>query len=139
MIIAIIALLCSQTIKVIIYTIVNHRFDTSRLNGDGGMPSSHSSIVSAVATMSALVYGISSEIFGISFVFAIIVCHDAMHSRQEIGKQAVVINKMLQDLMEGEHTDKFLEEFVGHTPFQVLAGIILGIGISILFYFIFIV
>lgn len=127
-------MLTSQTIKFILHTVVNHKIDINRLNGDGGMPSSHSSIVSSVATLSGLIYGLNSPVFALSFILAIIICHDAMHSRQEIGKQAVIINKIIKDLVDKEQSDKVLEEFVGHTPFQVLAGILLGVTIALMYF-----
>ncbi len=121
------AWLTAQVLKTIIHAVVNKRLDLSRLVGDGGMPSGHSATVSAAATMCALTYGTGSGVFALSAILAIITCHDAMNSRQEIGKQAAVLNKLIRDVLEGEDPEIVLEEFVGHTPFQVMAGILLGV------------
>ena len=125
------AWLAAQVLKTIIHAVMNRRLDLHRLVGDGGMPSGHSATVSAVATMCALTCGADSAVFAVSAILAIITCHDAMNARQEIGKQAVVLNKLIQDMLEGEgNPETMLEEFVGHTPFQVCAGILLGILVA---------
>ena len=129
------AWLTAQVLKTIIHAIVNKSIDFSRLVGDGGMPSGHSATVSAVATMCGLTCGGSSPVFAVSATLAIITCHDAMNSRQEIGKQAAVLNKIIRDVLEGENPETVLEEFVGHTPFQVAAGILLGILVAYAMYY----
>lgn len=116
--------LIAQIIKVIIHAIANKKFDIQRLFGDGGMPSGHS------ATVSSLIYGTGSFQFAISAILAIVVCHDAMGVRRETGKQAVVINELVKAfsvLTSEELPEVKLKEFVGHTPVQVLAGIIVGV------------
>ncbi len=129
------AWLTAQVLKTIIHAIVNKGIDWSRLVGDGGMPSGHSATVSAVATMCALTEGPGSAVFAVSAILAIITCHDAMNSRQEIGKQAQVINQLIRELLEGGgDPETVLEEFVGHTPFQVCAGVLLGILVGFLAY-----
>ena len=94
------------------------------------MPSGHSATVSSLAVLSALTFGFDSFQFAVTAILAIIVCHDAMGVRLETGKQAVKINELLE-VFELIHPNKIseanLKEFVGHTPVQVLAGIILGI------------
>lgn len=127
------AWLAAQVLKTIIHAVINRGIVWSRLVGDGGMPSGHSATVSAVATMCALTYGADSGVFAVSAILAVITCHDAMNSRQEIGKQAAVLNKLIQDVVEGENPEVVLEEFVGHTPFQVCAGVLLGILTAVLF------
>lgn len=129
------AWLCAQVLKTIIHAIVNKGVDWSRLVGDGGMPSGHSATVSAVATMCGLTCGADSAAFAVSAILAIITCHDAMNSRQEIGRQAAVLNKIIRDMLEGEDPETVLEEFVGHTPFQVCAGILLGILVGAAMYY----
>ena len=131
----VIAWLIAQVAKAIIYAIVNRQFDAKRLVGDGGMPSGHSATVSAVATTCALTYGADSGLFAISMILAVITCHDAMNSRQEIGKQAALLNEIVRDLMEGESPEAALEEFVGHTPTQVCVGITLGILVGLFFHY----
>lgn len=119
----------AQVLKTIIHAFIYKKLDFVRLVGDGGMPSGHSATVSSLAMISALCYGTGSFEFGICFILAIIVCHDAMGVRLETGKQAIVLNEMidlLEALTKGEVSDIKLKEFVGHTPIQVLAGILVG-------------
>ena len=87
--------LVAQFLKTIIYVIVNKNFNPERLMGDGGMPSSHSATVMALVTSTFLTYGAGSFEFAISGVLALIVMHDAMGVRRQAGKQAVVINNMM--------------------------------------------
>lgn len=125
----------AQVLKVIIYAIVNRELDLSRLVGDGGMPSGHSATVSAVATMCGLTCGTASPEFAIAAILAIITCHDAMHSRQEIGRQASVINTLIKEMAKGNTDEEaLLQELVGHTPSQVTVGITLGIVIALVFF-----
>ena len=131
----IIAWLIAQVAKTLIYAVVNREFNARRLVGDGGMPSGHSATVSAVALTCALTYGADSGVFAVSMILAVITCHDAMNSRQEIGKQAALLNEIVRDLMEGASPEEALEEFVGHTPTQVCVGILLGILVALLFHF----
>ena len=120
----------AQVLKVIINAAVNRKLSWERLIGDGGMPSGHSATVSSLATISALSCGCGSAEFAICAILAIIVCHDAMGVRQETGKQAVLINEIIRSfsaLAEEKLPEVKLKEFVGHTPIQVLAGILIGI------------
>lgn len=122
-----VAWLIAQVLKTILYALIHKKLDFSRLVGDGGMPSGHSATVSAVATMCALTCGADSPVFAVSFILATITCHDAMNSRQQIGKQAAVLNQLVQDMLHGEKPEIVLKELVGHTRSQVCAGILLGI------------
>ena len=128
----------AQLIKTILHAIVTKRVDFTRLVGDGGMPSGHSATVSSLATAAVLVYGLGSFEFAIALVFAIVVCKDAMGVRLETGKQAAIINDIVEAfnvLTSGEKLpDAKLKEFVGHTPLQVIAGILLGIVNAVLLY-----
>lgn len=129
----------AQLLKVIINAIVNKKVSWERLVGDGGMPSGHSATVSSLAVMSALSCGPASFECAISAVLAIIVCHDAMGVRQETGKQAVVINEiveMFNKIAEEDLPEAKLKEFVGHTPIQVLAGITIGVCNALFMYFV---
>ena len=126
------AWLMSQTAKVIIYRIINKKFSKERFLGDGGMPSSHSAIVTSVATAAGLQCGWDSPLFAIAAVLAVIVMHDAMGVRHETGKQAKVINNMLK-LGRGELTpEETLKEFVGHTSRQVIVGAAGGVLTAVL-------
>lgn len=118
----------AQILKTILYVIVNKEFNVERLTGDGGMPSSHSSTVMATVVATGMTYGVAGFQFAIAFVVAIIVMHDAMGVRRETGKQAKVLNDMMELFQDmGKMTvEDTLKEFVGHTPLQVLMGAILG-------------
>lgn len=130
--------LIAQVMKVIINFCVTRQLSWERLFGDGGMPSGHSATVSSLAIFAALRCGCGSFEFAVTAILAIIVCHDAMGVRQETGKQAVIINEMVQQfekLMKQDITDIDLKELVGHTPLQVLAGITVGICNALIMHF----
>ena len=127
----------AQILKTIIHYFMYKKLELERLFGDGGMPSGHSATVTALAMMSALVYGTDSFQFAIALILAIIVTHDATGVRLETGKQAVVINeltRMYSILTSRELPETKLKEFVGHTPVQVAAGVLLGILNSLIVY-----
>lgn len=128
----------AQVLKMIINACLTRQWSLERLFGDGGMPSGHSATVASVATVTALINGTGSFEFAISALLAIIVCHDAMGVRLETGKQAVVINeiiKVFDTLYKDQLPEVKLKEFVGHSPVQVGAGILIGILNALLMYF----
>ena len=130
--------LIAQVMKVIINFCVTRQLSWERLFGDGGMPSGHSATVSSLAIFAALRCGCGSFEFAVTAILAIIVCHDAMGVRQETGKQAVIINEMVQQFekfLKQDITDIDLKELVGHTPLQVLAGIAVGICNALIMHF----
>ena len=130
----------AQLLKVIINFCITKKIVWERLFGDGGMPSGHSATVSSLAMFAALRCGVGSFEFAVCAILAIIVCHDATGVRQEAGKQAVIINEMVEKfekLLKQEITDIDLKELVGHTPLQVAAGILLGVGNALLMHFVF--
>lgn len=120
----------AQIIKTVINLILTRSFNPERLIGSGGMPSSHSAFVCALTTSAAIHCGLSSPEFAITFVLSFIVMYDAMGVRRETGKQAELLNEIMDVFKnyEGFPTaeDK-LKELVGHTPLQVSAGAVLGI------------
>lgn len=125
--------LLAQIIKTILHLIVTRKFDAERLIGTGGMPSSHSATVSSLATAIAVNYGSDSVYFAIALILAIVVMYDALGVRRETGKQAVVINEMIEmfnDMGKPMSAEEKLKIFVGHTPMQVFAGGILGMLIA---------
>lgn len=136
LLIALIAWAAAQTAKVIIYWIINKKFVFERFFGDGGMPSSHSAVVAALATATGLQCGWNSPLFAVAAILAIIVMHDATGVRQETGKQAKVINDIVKTLEargRGELTPaETLKEFVGHTGPQVLVGALGGIAVAVI-------
>lgn len=120
----------AQVLKTIIHTLFTKNFDAERLVGGGGMPSSHSATVCALCTATAMEYGAASFEFAMAAIFALVVMYDAIGVRQESGKQAQVLNDMIEIFSHmGKKLDieKQLKEFIGHTPLQVLCGGILGI------------
>lgn len=125
----------AQVLKTLIHLFFTKKFVAERLVGSGGMPSSHSATVCALATASNIVYGTSSSEFAISLILAIIVMYDAMGVRRETGIQAKLLNDMIQAFADMGHrklsANEKLKEFVGHTPLQVLVGAILGVAIAI--------
>ena len=131
---AAIAWFIAQVLKTIIHTFVTKDFDIERMYGSGGMPSSHSSTVTALATSSYFLHGAGSSEFAISVILAIIVMYDARGVRLETGLQAKVLNDLIELLADVHNEimplDEKLKEFVGHTPLQVVAGAILGFGIA---------
>ena len=123
--------LIAQVLKTIIHALINKKLDWQRLFGDGGMPSGHSATVSSLAAISALIHGTGSFQFAVTCILAVIVCHDAMGVRLETGKQAVVLNELIKSfeaLTKKDLPEVMLKEFVGHTPFQVCAGTLIGIA-----------
>ncbi len=132
--------LCSwfiaQVIKVIINAVVHKKIIWERLVGDGGMPSGHSATVSSLAVSVGLIQGFGSVEFALAAILAVIVCHDAMGVRQEAGKQAMMLNEIIRILEEDALPEVKLKELVGHTPLQVLAGILIGIGNACFMYFV---
>lgn len=130
----------AQVLKVIINAFIQKQWSWERLFGDGGMPSGHSATVASLAMFSALSCGTGSFQFAVTAILAIIVCHDAMGVRHETGKQAVLINELVEavgKLKLGHKLSEIeLKEFVGHTPLQVIAGIILGVLVAVFMYFV---
>ena len=125
----------AQVLKTIIFTILNHRFDISRLFGDGGMPSGHSATVTAMAVSSGIIYGLGSFEFAVTAILAIIVMHDAMGVRLETGKQAKMINDIVELLLNQNQKltqEEQLKELVGHTPLQVFFGGLLGVLVAVI-------
>ena len=125
----------AQVLKTIIHLFLTKQFVAERMIGSGGMPSSHSATVCALATATGMVYGGGSFEFAIAVILAIIVMHDAMGVRRETGIQAKVINEMLEvftNMGKKMSPEEKLKEFVGHTPLQVLPGGILGILIAVM-------
>lgn len=123
----------AQILKVITNSIKVKKLDYSRIVGSGGMPSSHSGFVMAVAVQTGKVMGFNSPVFAIAIAFALVVMYDAAGVRRAAGNQAKVLNLIIQDLSrkKGIQQDR-LKELIGHTPFEVIAGAILGIIIGII-------
>lgn len=125
----------AQFIKIIINLIEEKRIDFRLIMSSGGMPSSHSATVCALCVMILRLCSASSVEFAIAVVFAFIVMYDAAGVRRAAGEQAKVLNKIVEDLAKGktEYMEKNLKELIGHTPFQVIVGALLGVVIGTAF------
>ncbi|SHH08715.1 divergent PAP2 family protein [Tepidibacter thalassicus] len=123
----------AQLLKVVITFVFEKKIDISRFVGSGGMPSSHSSFVTSLATGVGIKKGYDSVEFALSLVLALIVMYDAAGVRRAVGKQAKILNKMIEDIHAHKKdifTEKRLKELIGHTPVEVISGAILGIVIA---------
>lgn len=132
---AVLAWFVAQVIKTAIDAYFNKGINWERMTGSGGIPSSHSSTVVSLAIATGISYGVDSTLFAIALIFAIVVMYDATGVRRETGKQAVILNRLLLDnpfSWTGKEFEKKLKEYVGHSPFQVLMGAILGILIAVI-------
>ena len=124
----------AQVSKTMIHLIITKQFVAERLVGTGGMPSSHSATVCGLATAVGFNCGLGSAYFAIAAILAIVVMYDALGVRRETGRQAIVINEMVEIFkkMGSEMSaQERLKEFVGHSPFQVLIGALLGIAVAL--------
>lgn len=130
LLISIFSCFLAQFIK--IFTGKEKRIDFKRIIISGGMPSSHSSFVTSLAMLVGFDKGFASTEFAITAVFAIIVIYDASGVRRAVGKQAEILNQIVDDFFHGKFDQhKKLKELVGHTPKEVLFGALLGIIIGI--------
>jgi len=128
---AFIAWFIAQVLKVILTFISEGRLNIYRMIGSGGMPSSHSSFVMGMSTAVGLLNGWDSALYAVSLVISLIVMYDASGVRRSVGKQAIILNNIIDDLYHHKPVaqDK-LKELVGHTPVEVFAGAILGIVVA---------
>ena len=129
----------AQFLKVVVILIREKTFKPRILLFSlGGMPSSHSASVCALCTASVIEYGFGSPVFAVTAILAMVVMTDAMGVRWQTGEQSKVINKLVSEIFSGdtELAGTALKELVGHTPFQVLVGAVLGIVVSILMSFV---
>ena len=123
-----------QVFKVVSDLIKNKKLDVKRIVGAGGMPSSHSAIVCSLAILMGREYGFDSGIFAMATIFAFIVMYDATGVRRAAGKQARILNKILETpgLTTVEVQEKLIEA-IGHTPIQVFVGAAIGIIVGAIF------
>ena len=136
---AVVAWLSAQIIKIFTGAFQNRKMSLKTLLfSSGGMPSSHAAAVVALAISAGLSQGFGSPIFAVCGIFSIIVMIDASGVRYETGKQSQVINKMVEELFSGDMDmlNIGLKELVGHTPFQVFMGFLLGIAVAAIMYFV---
>jgi len=121
----------SQILKFLVDYAVHRRPDFTRLVNPGGMPSSHSSLVSSMSVMVGRISGWSSPVFAVASVLSLIVLYDAAGIRRAAGRQARVINRIVDDLYRKHRVrEERLRELLGHTPLEVLAGVGLGAAVA---------
>lgn len=134
LIVALGACLLAQGLKVVVELIRHRKVNLRVLVETGGMPSSHSALVTSLACGIGQTLGWGSPIFAATTIFAVIVMYDAAGVRQAAGKQAKILNQIIDELFseKPEFSEDRLKELLGHTPFQVIVGSILGLVISCL-------
>jgi hypothetical protein len=121
----------AQALKVLLGFFIQKKIDFRWFVGTGGMPSSHTAGASCLATAVGLSYGFDSVHFALAASFAIVVMFDAQGVRRATGKQARILNKIMDDIyFQGKIQENRLREFIGHTPIEVIAGFILGVVIA---------
>ncbi len=124
----------AQGVKVVIGVINEKRFNFRWFIGTGGMPSSHAAGASALATSCGLSMGFDSLVFALAAAFALVTMFDAQSVRRHTGRQAEILNKILDDMYwKGKIESEKLRELIGHTPVQVFSGAVLGISLAVIF------
>jgi len=127
----------AQFLKVPMEYLLNHNLNWGLWFGSGGMPSSHSALVTAAMISVGLYYGFDSPSFAVAVALAMVVVYDATGVRRQAGIQAQRINTLISELLMGHPiSEERLKEVLGHTPRQVVAGVVLGTVISITFWLI---
>lgn len=117
-----------QTFKVIYDLVVDKKFNFKRIMGAGGMPSSHAAVVTSLAVLIGKAHGFGSQIFALALVFAFVVMYDAAGVRRAAGKQAKMLNKIIETPgLKTTEVQERLVEVLGHTPTQVFVGALIGI------------
>ena len=130
---AVLANVVAQSLKLIVYYLLERRWSWERLLESGGMPSSHSAMVTALATGVGLETGLDSPLFAVALVFALIVMYDATGIRRAAGQQAELLNDLVEELRAVLHEGfkpKPLKELLGHTYLEVAMGTLLGVGVA---------
>lgn len=123
-----------QTFKVIYDLVKTKKFNFKRILGAGGMPSSHSAVVTSLATLVGKNEGITSPIFAVAVIFAFVVMYDAAGVRRAAGKQAKLLNKLVETPgLSGVQVGEKLVEVLGHTPTQVIVGAAIGVIAGLIF------
>jgi acid phosphatase family membrane protein YuiD len=128
-----IALFSAQSLKIITNMVKERRFNFRVVVGTGGMPSSHTALVMAVTTTVGLTEGWTSPLFDVSLVFSSIVMYDATGVRQAAGKQAAILNKIMEELSTSHvFQEQRLKELLGHTRLEVVGGALYGVLVAML-------
>lgn len=126
------AWITAQVLKVPFNILLYGKLDMGRLIGSGGMPSSHSALVVALAVGVGRDMGWDSPVFAIAAVISTVVMYDAAGVRRAAGKQAEAINQIINDIYHGTQiSQERLKELIGHTPIEVLIGALIGILVGL--------
>lgn len=134
LIVTLIAWAFAQSIKVALGVLRTRRFDFRWFIGTGGMPSAHAAGSSALAVIIGFECGFDSTFFALAAVFAMVTMFDAQGVRYSTGKQAAILNKLLDDIYwKGKIEERRLKELIGHTPVEVLMGSLIGICLAVIF------
>ena len=122
-----------QSFKLIYDLVTTKKFNFKRIMGAGGMPSSHSAVVVGLATFIGKNEGVGSPIFALSFILAFVVMYDACGVRRAAGKQAALLNKLIETPgLTGMQVSEKLVEVLGHTPVQVFVGALIGLVVGLI-------
>ena len=124
---------CIQLFKVIWDLVATHKFNFKRILGAGGMPSSHSAVVTSLATLIGKNIGVGTPMFAMALIFAFVVMYDAAGVRRAAGKQAKILNKIVETPgLTNLQVQERLVEVLGHTPTQVIVGAIIGVVVGLI-------
>lgn len=128
-----VAWLIAQAAKLAYTSVRERRLMLRSLADAGGMPSSHSALVMALTTTLGRVQGLTSPLFATALVFSFVVLYDAQGVRRAAGRQAEALNRLIEDVFHSRGIrEERLREVLGHTPFQVVVGAALGIGVGLI-------
>lgn len=117
-----------QLFKLVYDLFTTKKFNFKRIMGAGGMPSSHSAVVASIATLIGKYEGVGSSIFALALIVAFVVMYDACGVRRAAGKQAAMLNKLIETPgLTGMQVSERLVEVLGHTPIQVFVGALIGL------------
>lgn len=123
-----------QLFKLIYDLVTTKKFNFKRIMGAGGMPSSHSAVVAGITTLIGKYEGVGTPLFALSLTVAFVVMYDACGVRRAAGKQAELLNKLVETPgLTGVQVSERLVEVLGHTPVQVLVGALIGVGAGLIF------
>jgi uncharacterized protein len=130
---AVVAWAIAQAVKLLLTSVQQRRLYLRALADTGGMPSSHSAIVMGLTTAVGRLDGLGSPTFSIALIFSIVVMYDAQGVRRAAGRQAEVLNRLIEDVFSQRGVrEERLRELLGHTPVQVLVGAALGVAVGLL-------
>ena len=131
------AWLLAQILKIPIAFLRTHKWNWALFFGAGGMPSSHSSLITSTAAAVGLYYGFDNPVFGVATAIAMIVVYDATGIRRQAGMQAQKINILVEELLKGHPiSEEHLREVLGHTPLEAMGGVLLGLAVALGLWFV---